>query len=1275
VYHFGDANSQWAQRMPGACAITRERHVGQMAAGIRSPLQVSIECSDGSGHVLMKKLQAEPDPASTATPPPLRWVVNGLAVLNNKGKPVKQYEPAFSAVGFGCEAPQANGVATVMYYDAIGRLVRTEMPDGTFSRVDLSPWEVRKYDQNDTVSESQWYADRAPGTAAASEDKRAAALALKHNNTPVLTILDSLGRDVLTIAHNRTPDDAAAFAAVPLVNRPWLDERYATFSRLDAEGKPLWIRDARGHLVMQYISPPRRHGDPRDTLPSDAAPCYDIAGNLLYQHSMDGGDRWMLMDAAGKPMLAWDVNDRRLDDGSVVTERRLFRTRYDALHRPVEQWLRVNADAPALIEAFEYADTATFTSSAGVVDQVALADARSRNLIGQAVRHYDSSGLATIERVDFKGAAEEITRTLVRSVGAAVVDWNVADRSTLLEQETFRRVEERDALGRMTTLYNWHSGLGGRVAVYLPSYNGRGSLRSEELVVGTTRMPGGFDPNAGTRTPAIREIRYNAKGQKTSVAHGNGTTTTYTYDSNTFRLTRLETSDTRALQDLHYTYDPAGNITHIQDDAQQTVWFANQQIEPSSDYVYDALYRLIESTGRENRAAVGAPPQPEGPWVSGTFASGADTRRYTQRVAYDGVGNILAIRHISPGFPGQPDGGWTRVYAYAFDDVTQPASNRLWQTWQGGNRAQAVTYRHDSHGSLGNLEMTAPGVDIRWDWRDMIRALDLLGGGDAFYSYGSDKQRARKRIVRGDGSSEDRMYFGGFELYRRRDPQGAVVEQIESLHLMDGDQRVLLVEDVQVASPAAGPDGLRVRKQTLFRYQYGNHLGSVTLELDEAARVISYEEFHPYGTTSFRLMNAAVEAPAKRYRYTGMERDGESGLNYHGARYYAAWLGRWVSTDPASVTGGVNVYGYADADPVRLKDANGQFPTAAESATKWEHSWLSKVNPIVPGFRGEDYTRQADSLMNAVINPVMDNLPSGNGFFAEGVRNNAVMYATGLKTVGTAVASVVAGALDPLSVVRGIMHLGEGAAAGVENIEKGNTALGVSQVVGDVSQAVLVATPAIKTSIGVARLGGEIADLAGKGFTEGAKQVVGDTAPAAPKVITPPPLRPGMPLVEGKPVPPTGRATLYTGKSSTKIPDPAVIGKGGFKTSGTNLDLAEHKAGATDSAWQGATEQIMTPDKESGAARFAADSAGESGWVFKIVGVEFWDVNQLLFGRAKSSPFLSAAFNEVAYASEAELTISGNIPGSMIEGWYPVSNVEGQIRVGQFVENPNFVRR
>src|SRR5262249_17739181 len=135
---------------------------------------------------------------------------------------------------------------------------------------------------------------------ASPEDQRAARLAAEHAGTPSVTGLDSLGREVVAIAHNRVGPANAL-----------VGEKYVTFTKLDAECKHRWVPDSRGNRVMQYIMPAlpdgvRQFDDPSNLNPQGFAPCYDIAGNLLFQHSMDAGDRWMLNDAAGKPMLAWD---------------------------------------------------------------------------------------------------------------------------------------------------------------------------------------------------------------------------------------------------------------------------------------------------------------------------------------------------------------------------------------------------------------------------------------------------------------------------------------------------------------------------------------------------------------------------------------------------------------------------------------------------------------------------------------------------------------------------------------------------------------------------------------------------------------------------------------------------------------------------------------------------------------------------------------------------------------------------------------------------------
>ncbi|MCI5136959.1 MAG: RHS repeat-associated core domain-containing protein, partial [Candidatus Electrothrix sp. AR1] len=148
----------------------------------------------------------------------------------------------------------------------------------------------------------------------------------------------------------------------------------------------------------------------------------------------------------------------------------------------------------------------------------------------------------------------------------------------------------------------------------------------------------------------------------------------------------------------------------------------------------------------------------------------------------------------------------------------------------------------------------------------------------------------------------------------------------QTLHVMDDKQRIALVE-TKTVGPAENGDPLH---RPLVRYQLGNHLGSASLELDSNAALISYEEYHPYGTTAFQLY--AQEVSRKRYRYTGMERDEETGLNYHSARYYALWLGRWCSCDPIGIGDGVNLYRYSKNSPLVYYDRKGDKSAVSEGS-------------------------------------------------------------------------------------------------------------------------------------------------------------------------------------------------------------------------------------------------------------------------------------------------------------------------------------------------------
>src|SRR5262249_27655541 len=96
-----------------AATIVRETHVSDLPGGRESEVQVSFLYSDGFGRDIQKKIQAEPGPVPKrdtsghivivdgypimtdhdVTP---RWVGTGWTIYNNKGKPVRQYEPFFT---------------------------------------------------------------------------------------------------------------------------------------------------------------------------------------------------------------------------------------------------------------------------------------------------------------------------------------------------------------------------------------------------------------------------------------------------------------------------------------------------------------------------------------------------------------------------------------------------------------------------------------------------------------------------------------------------------------------------------------------------------------------------------------------------------------------------------------------------------------------------------------------------------------------------------------------------------------------------------------------------------------------------------------------------------------------------------------------------------------------------------------------------------------------------------------------------------------------------
>ena len=213
--------------------------------------------------------------------------------------------------------------------------------------------------------------------------------------------------------------------------------------------------------------------------------------------------------------------------------------------------------------------------------------------------------------------------------------------------------------------------------------------------------------------------------------------------------------------------------------------------------------------------------------------------------------------------------------------------------------------------------------EMRWDFADQLKEVQLPTGRE-YYTYtmagGKDfGVRTRKVTEKPGGKICDRIYIGDFEVYRERNATGAVELERETLHIQDDNGRLALVDTLTIENgqPTAA-------NNQLLRYQLSNHLGSACLELDRDADLISYEEYYPFGASSYRSGRSAAEVSLKRYRYVGKERDESTGLDYYGARYYGAWLCRFASVDSLKDEYPFySVYQYAGNKPISFIDLDG----------------------------------------------------------------------------------------------------------------------------------------------------------------------------------------------------------------------------------------------------------------------------------------------------------------------------------------------------------------
>ncbi|BDC46005.1 SpvB/TcaC N-terminal domain-containing protein [Paraburkholderia terrae] len=869
---------RWAKqgRPPLIVMLTREnlRHDGSGVPLPPGAVGVTLTYFDGFGRGMQTKLKVEagdavkrnvngaielgPDGHPLLAPAADRWLVQGHTVYNRKQQPVFRYEPFFSSRSEFEDEQELRkfGVAHAFVYDAIGRPIRHDEPNGTFSRAEHEPWLSRTFDTNDTVEQSLYRIPRM-AMAATAPERRAYENAKAHSDTPVVTHFDPLGRTILLA-------ESGSFGQVR-----------RTVSRYGVDRNLAEVIDPRGFTALTQA--------------------YDMLGRVARAVSLDSGEDQVFYDCFGRPVDAWNTRGLHVERG------------FDLLDRLVSTDISGALDGAPIarrrVQSIVYGEDAT------------VVDAKARNLLGRAAILRDDAGERTIETCAPAGLVLASVQRVIADVEVEP-DWSNPG-TVLLLPDIYRTRSVVDGMGRITR-QDLPDG-----STQLLRYARNGGLRDLNLST---------DDGLIQNVAMLQAAEFNARGQRVYARLGNGVEIVQDFDNETWRTRnlrarRLGGPNPGVLMDIAYTYDPVGNVVMSLDKAQQPSTalpvFRGLSVSAEKVFGYDAFYQIVRAEGRVHQALLPDDNRTDAPnanTIKGarrlSFNDMGQLERYVQTYSYDLSGNMTKLVHSG---------------------VTANWTTDFWVSGAGNRSLPAL--------DVNGLPLTAPESQfdaagnclrfpylraLQWSYHNRLRKtviIDRSAGGkpdDAeWYVSDSDGRRVRKQTRRlvGGGAVEttDIIYLDGCEV-KRITRNGVPVLERKLIHVSDGINRVAQVYRWSRDDSAREVSNVAATK---VRYQVNDHLGSAHLALDEKAEVIAYEEYLPFGGTAFIGGDDIREVELRSYRFAGKERDDATGLSYFGHRYYAPWLGRWISPDPGGFVDGLNRYVYVHNNPTTYFDPEG----------------------------------------------------------------------------------------------------------------------------------------------------------------------------------------------------------------------------------------------------------------------------------------------------------------------------------------------------------------
>ncbi|MDR2331505.1 MAG: RHS domain-containing protein, partial [Comamonas sp.] len=335
------------------------------------------------------------------------------------------------------------------------------------------------------------------------------------------------------------------------------------------------------------------------------------------------------------------------------------------------------------------------------------------------------------------------------------------------------------------------------------------------------------------------------------------------------RPTKIEVKNgSNTLASRAYQYDKVGNITQIASDLGTT------------QYGYDSLDRLTQAVPDQSLQGLGLP---------------------AEMYSYDAVGNRVSSAH-QPG-----------VWAYNGDNqmVRYPQKEPFSQ--------RPVVDTQVSYTPQGHTQQEASGQETKtysYNAAERLVQYESSDGTQAQYRYDPFGRRISKSVTKGSATEVTYFVYSEQALMGELDKDGKL-QRAYGFNPVAGQQGLWSTDPIW---QAAAVNGSLTKVETGYHYLHTDHLGTPYMATDKTGAITWKAISEAFGAT-----NAVEDSVQVSLRFPGQYWDPESDSHYNFYRDYKSQVGRYLQNDPIGLDGGLNLYAYSNANPLKQFDSTGEL--------------------------------------------------------------------------------------------------------------------------------------------------------------------------------------------------------------------------------------------------------------------------------------------------------------------------------------------------------------